>query len=1281
MSHFLAHNHDEHSNDRLKDCNIKLSKLIDHAVELGLKGIAITDHECLSSHIEAIQKVKQIKEKGIDFTLGLGNEIYLVDSLEEVRDNYKSGITKFPHFILIAKTKRGHEALRKLSSQAWSNSFKTGKMERVVTETAYLSQIVQEYKGELIASSACLGSYLGIKFKQYQQEPSQIIIDSITKFTNACKFLFGEDFYLEIQPSFMEDQIEYNKFIIKLAEINNIKVIYTTDTHYLTKEHRLLHKSFLQSQEGDREVDDFYSSTYMMTKEEVWEYLQGYIDREYFEQMANNTLELASKIEFYDLAQDTIVPQICVPPFNTENAMKQYCNTYEYIGKYYNSNFLIDKYLIFMLLEGMKERHQSFNEKNLSRINIELKELWLISDKLHSRLSSYYLLVQEVVNLMWTVSLVGIARGSATGFYLCYLLGITQMNPMDFNLCHWRHISAERPELPDIDVDSEADKRPLIFKLLKEKYGYDKVLNIITFKTLKPKASIQTAGRGLQYNNDEIQAISDMIPVERGQQWSLSDCLYGNEELERKPIKEFINLINQYDGLLESALDLEGLIVGRSVHASGLYIFNDHYIKQNSLMKSPSGEDITCWSMSDSDYCGALKIDCLTIEALDKIRTCMQLLIDDGLLEQQATLRETYNKYLHPDTLIYENEDMYKLLYNGDIINAFQYEGSVGEQALRKIQPHKFDEIIAGNSIMRLANKGGEQPLDKYVRFKNDISQWYKEMNTYSLNADEISVMEKHLKPLYGVADTQEVVMLLSMDEHISNFSLKEANKLRKGIAKKKKKILEECKEMFYQKGLDSNTRKELLDYVWDMQITPQLGYSFSVNHTTPYSGILIQEMNLAYKYGDMYWKCGCLSVNAGAIGEGKSTDYGKIAKAVSEMNSLVDAPNILYSEEGFTIHNDKILFGLRAISEVGSSDIEVIQNTRPYNSYEDFVDKCGDKLSKATIVNLIKCGALDEFNNRQELMDKYLNSVAEFKTSFTLANIPTLIELGLIDAQKYNIELSYYNLYKNICTKPNLIPKTNELKGEWYKIDNSIIDTFLDMCDSLKESVDYQYYDNTSCYIVKKAKIKSIMDTKIENMVKEILNSETTTTNYNNLKLKELYDKYAEGNIYKWEMDSMNYYKTGHELDCVNKERYTIQNFFDLPYDPIVNDSWTNKNGKEFKRYKLNLIMGTVLDRDKTKHTVSLLTTDGVVTCKLYDGAFNFYNKTISQILPNGKKKRIEESWFKRGTKILVYGFRMGDQFKPRKYKNSIFQHSIMKINMVNEDGTIVVQQERTEV
>lgn len=446
LQYFSIHNHTEYSNLRLADCNIKLEQLIKEAERLNLRGVCITDHECLSGHIKAIQLAKEIRETNKDFKVGLGNEIYLVNSLEEVSINYKSGITKFPHFILLAKNKEGYEALRLLSTHAWKNSFKTGKMERVPTTTQYLSKIMQnpKYKGNIIASSACLGSYIGNKCEEYYNTNNEKCLKEIEQFINACKYLFGEDFYLELQPSFNKEQIRYNKLLINFSNKMNVKTIFSTDTHYLNNK-KNLHKSFLQSKEGDREVDDFYASTYMMDSNEVWNYMKDYIDIDYFNQMINNTIEIYDKIKFFDLKQNTIVPQITVPPFNTNNIMKNYCKEYEYISYYYNSSYLIDKYLIFMLLEGMKNHNQSFNEKNLERINIELKELWLISEKLNSRLSSYYLLVQDLVNLMWTISLIGIARGSATGMYICYLLGITQMNPMQFNLCHWRHISASRP--------------------------------------------------------------------------------------------------------------------------------------------------------------------------------------------------------------------------------------------------------------------------------------------------------------------------------------------------------------------------------------------------------------------------------------------------------------------------------------------------------------------------------------------------------------------------------------------------------------------------------------------------------------------------------------------------------------------------------------------------------------------------------------------------------------------------------------------------------------------
>ena len=1276
--YFGNHNHTEYSNLRLKDCNMKVGALIEQAQKLGLKGISITDHECISGHIDAIIKSKELQDKGIDFKVALGNEIYLVNSLSEVRDNYQPGITKFPHFVLTAKNKEGHLALRKLSSVAWGNLFRTGKMERVCVETSTLASIMAEHKGTVIASSACLGGYIGIKFLQYYNTNDATTLDDIEQFLNGCKIVFGEDFYLELQPSFSEEQIVYNKFLISLSSKHNIKLIYTTDSHYLSKDHREVHKAFLLSKEGERELDDFYASTYVMSTKEVWEYFKDYISKELFIEMTNNSLEILDKIDFFDLYHEVVVPQVTIPPFSQDHCLSS--KNYEYIQNFATSEHLIDRYFLFEIAQGLKLKHQELNEQNLSRIDLELKEIWLISKKLNQQLSSYYVLTKDVVDLMWELSLVGVARGSVTGYYITYLTGIIQMNPLKYGLHHWRHLTSTRPELPDIDIDSEADKRQQIFTALKEKYGYHKVLNIATFKTEKAKSAILTAGRGLGYNDDEMQALADMVPVARGAQWTLNECLNGDGE-EKEPNKQFKDIIESYPNLLETALGIEGLVVGRSIHASGLYIFSNHYIEQNALMKAPNGNDITCWNMTNSDYAGALKIDCLTIEALDRIRACIELLLSEGKIQWKGSLRETYNFYLHPDNLRFNDDEMWDMLYRGDVINAFQDETLVGQQALKKINPRSFIEIVNGNSLMRLSSDG-EQPLDRYVRFKQDLSQWYKEMrDDYKLNEDEIQVLEKYLKPIYGVADTQEVVMELSMEPGIADFDLTEANKLRKGIAKKKKSVIEEVKKLFFEKGLSKGNRLEILNYVWERQIVPQLGYSFSSNHTHPYSMILMQEMNLAYIYGHMYWKCACLSINAGAIGEGKNVDYGKIAKAVSEMQNIVDKPNINHSNSEFTILNDKILFGLRGISKVGDGVINDIIQNRPYLDFDDYLERVGKHIKVESNVNLIKSGAFDDFGDRVELMKKYIQYSSKAINKLTSAHIPLLIELELIDTNELKRELEYINIYKNICSKGNVAIQGKSDSTTWYKIDNAILDKFEEYycIQGLKIDKDYILDDSGQYYIVRKSRMKKVLDANIVKLT-ETLKDHNILQVLNRISCYEMWEKYCVGTISHWEMDSMSFYKTEHELSNVDVTRYKIEDFYNLPEDPVVFET-INFKGREFNRYKLSLIMGTVLSRNKDKHLVTILTPTGVVNCKFYEGAFRYYDKTISTIGDNGKKTRIESSWFKKGTLLLMYGVRMGDQFKPKKYSNSTYQHTVMKINNITADGKLIIQEERKTV
>lgn len=785
------HDHTEYSNIRLVDCINKVRDLIYRAVELGRKGVAITDHESVSGHVDAIKIVKSGKEEGKipqDFKLILGNEIYLVDSLEEVRDNYISGQTKFWHFILLAKDAEGHRQLRELSSLAWDNSFYTGKMERVPTLKADLSRVVERNPGHLIASTACLGGEL-------QSSILKEDWNRVNSFLAYCYDLFGSDFYLEMQPSDSHDQEVVNKTIINISQQCNLPYIVTCDAHYLKEEDRVFHEAFLRSHEEEREVNDFYKTTYMMTEEEIHKYLDSQIGKECTDKAIQNTDYIGSCIEEYDLAHPTIVPEAEIPEFNVNHIFEYYYDKYPYIKMYAYSEDKFDRYLLYLIENGFQEKKQSINvsgeefHKRLSRIEIELSEMWRVTEKIHTSISSYYISTLELIDIMWNEgdSLVGIARGSVTGMYTMYLIGLIQMNPLDWGLPHWRHISHQKAELSDVDLDSQRNRRSQIIEAIKKRKGERRVLNCCTFKKEGSRSAILTAARGLGVDNDIAQYIAGLIPITRGFTWSIDDCLYGNEEEERKPITEFSNEISNIPQLLDTAKKIEGLVNGRSIHASAVYIFNGDFIEHNARMKAPNGVYVTQYNMKDSDYQSGLKMDLLTISTLDEIRYCMDMLVASGHMEWQGSLRGTYNKYLHPDVLDYTTPEMWDWVSENKVMDLFQFNTQVGLQAAKRIKPHSIRELAAANSIMRLmvTESGAEQPIDTYIRYKNDINQWYDCMiDLYQLTKKEIEVLEPYLLPEYGVGATQEDVMELSMDPHIANFTVAESNKLRKGIAK-----------------------------------------------------------------------------------------------------------------------------------------------------------------------------------------------------------------------------------------------------------------------------------------------------------------------------------------------------------------------------------------------------------------------------------------------------------------------------------------------------------------
>lgn len=616
MDIFSIHCHTDASNHKLRDSTNRTEELLDYAVELGLPGIAITDHSTISNHVRATRYMNDNPEKFKNFTLALGEEFYLCnkEDVEWARENNEK--VKYPHFLVIAKNENGYKFLKRLTTREWENSFFQRGMQRTPTYYEDLNELIKGYEKDVIFSSACLGSPLSQYILEYHKDKTKENKKKIHDFITYFIDMVGkDDFYLELQPGIKhdksnidlkEEQQIVNDMLLQLGKVYGLKCIVSTDAHYLNKKQAFAHEVYLKaSNNGEREVESFYSTTYIMDREELLEYF----DEDILDVLIENTHEILNKIEPIEFKQETQVPTIDIPEYKNNRLFDSYLSQYEYINKYRNSNNPMDNYYLHLLGEGMKYYQQDFNNKNLSRIDLELEQIWEISNKLQQPLSSYFVLTQDIVNMMWKISLVGTARGSAACYYTNYLLGIVQINPMDYDLPYYRFLSKERASLPDIDIDTEASKREEILELAKKRYGHDKILNSCTFTTEGPKSTVITATRGYGLDVSEQHNIANLIPNEGALLWSVSDCLYGNEKEGRKPVKEFIERVRKHEGLEEIMTTIEGIISGRSQHASSVIFYPRTFLDENAMMKTTKGLEVTQFNADDGEYAGELKLD------------------------------------------------------------------------------------------------------------------------------------------------------------------------------------------------------------------------------------------------------------------------------------------------------------------------------------------------------------------------------------------------------------------------------------------------------------------------------------------------------------------------------------------------------------------------------------------------------------------------------------------------------------------------------------------------
>lgn len=847
-------------------------------------------------------------------------------------------------------------------------------------------------------------------------------------------------------------------------------------------------------------------------------------------------------------------------------------------------------------------------------------------------------------------------------------------------------------------------KRPLVFKKLREKRGELNVAQVATFGTTSARAAVATACRGYRskehpkgIDSDISLYLSGLIPSERGITWSLTECFEGNEEKGRKPIREFCSQFENYPGLKEIALGIENLIVRRGVHASGVIFYNNSPFETSALMKSPGGDITTQFDLHMEEKLGGTKFDFLVTEICDKITVALNLLRQNGYFSECNSLREIYNKYLHPQVLDLKNPRIWEALENGEVQDVFQFNTAIGLQTVQAIKPKNPIEMCAANGLMRLvAPEGQERPFDRYIRFKNNPKLWYDEMNREGLTNEEQKILEPYYARDYGVPFDQESLMRMVMDENISHFTLAESNNTRKVLAKKKVKEIPVVKEKF----ISQCPSKRLGEYCWRTMMLPQMSYSFSNVHAMLYSFIGIQTLVIATQWPVIYWNTACLIVNSQSIEEEETTEdfleenpseadcqeeleeidddeeesvkkkekkkvktvnYGKVATAIGKMKSVgieVSPPEINQSAYTFIPDEKKnlIRYGLRGITKVGDDIVKQIIENRPYTSIPDFLSKV--KINKPQMINLIKCGAFDNFGPREQVMHEYVDLISDAKKRITLQNMKMLIDFKLIP-EEYDFVCRVFNFNKYLKTF-----KVDDL----FLLDN-IAMTFFDKNFSIDKLVEDIRAE--SGFAIKQITWKKIYDEVIDRIrpyVKE--NNQKLLSSVNSRLTEDVWNKYCLGNISKWEMDSVSCYFHEHELAHVDNTYYGFSNFFDLAEEPEIERVFEIK-GKRVPIFKIHRIYGTVLDRDKMKKLVTLLTPDGVVTVKIFGEVFNIYDRQISEKGVDGKKHVKEKSTFARGNKIVVCGIRDGDSFRAKKYKATPY-HLCELIEEVYPDGKI---------
>ncbi len=888
-----------------------------------MPALAITDHGNMFGAFEFVAQAH--KHKNEDGSLKVkpivGCEFYVVE------DRHQKIFTKDQkdnryHQVLLAKNKTGYQNLIKLTS--------LGFMEGMYSKYPRIDKsLILQYHYGLIATTCCIGAYV----------PQTILHESEEKAEKEFQWwldVFGEDYIIELQRHNIKEQEKINNTLLRLAKKYKVPVIATNDSHYTERDDYNAHDILLCINTGEKQstpgLDDFVNDEsvvknrrfkfpndqfYFKTTEEMTALFSD------VPEAIDNTNLVADKVEVLDLKKDIMLPAFTVPvefQVHKDSTLNQW------------------EYLKHITSEGAKKRYNEITPELQERIDFELFTVKAMG------FAGYFLIVSDFIKAGREMGVfVGPGRGSAAGSVVAYCIGITNIDPIKYNLLFERFLNPDRKSMPDIDKDFDDEGRQKVIDYVVKKYGRNQVAQIVTYGTMAAKMSIKDVARVMDLPLAESNALAKLVPDRPGTVLKkilhapankMDENIFGDDIENVRKIREIYNGKDLRSQVLHEAERLEGSVRNTGLHAAGIIIAPEELYNIIPVCTSKDSELlITQIEGSIIEDAGVIKMDFLGLRTLNILKTALEL------------IKENHGIDIDIDTIPLDDKITFELYQRAETIGTFQFESPGMQKYLRDLKPDKFDDLIAMNALYR---PGPMAYIPNYIDRKHGREQI----------AYDLKEMEEYLKDTYGITVYQEQVMLLA--QKIAGFTKGEADVLRKAMGKKDRKTLDKMKSSFIQGAIAKNHRKETLEKIWtDWEAFAQ--YAFNKSHSTCYAYVAYQTAYLKAHYPGEYMAsvlnhCGSIE---------KITFFMEECK---RMGLKVLGPDINESKQGFTAnHNREIRVGLGGLKGVGESAVESIilerKNSGNFTTIFDLIKRVNQRsVNKKTLESLGYAGAFDCF-------------------------------------------------------------------------------------------------------------------------------------------------------------------------------------------------------------------------------------------------------------------------------------------------------------------------------